>query len=564
MGQGAQALGRGGAVTARATDPMVLAHNPAGLAELRGSQLLLELNLTLFDACVDPAGYYGWGAYSGGKATRFFDPETGEQVRLPLGSLNEEGTAAVPAARRYYRDLYDTVCLQQNVTPIPQLAWAMRVSEVLGIGFGFVFPQVQPSGRWGGEHGVIRGDDGELRPAATRYLMLESSNLGAFPNFGLGVRLMKELRIGAAFEWGFVAINNRTMSAALAGTTPANDIVAHVKAQDWFMPALTFSVHAVPIDAIDAVLAFRWQDDIDAEGEMDLYAGLFEPAFNPKKNVGVRVDSIRQNMPWKVRAGLRYADRLAPRVDGAGRDAGDSVHTAVIHDALQDERWDIELDAEFQLNSRNQETIVDFEDERRVEFEPVEPLPRGLAAPSADIPDDIALQKHWQDQVSLRLGGSYNVLPGTLGLSAGVHYETRGVSPNYMQVDFWPLERLGLHAGVTVRVANAVDFTLAYAHAVQETLVVQAPPHRDRDEIYAEYVEAGAVNAIDRRVGVPIGRDTEGLPRLDAPRQGTPDGTANVAQVVSTAAIDQPPYITNAGRYRSSFDMLALGINVHF
>jgi long-chain fatty acid transport protein len=65
-GQGAQSLARGGAVAARADDPMVLAHNPAGLAELRGSQFLLNINLALFDACVDPAGYYGWGAYLGG------------------------------------------------------------------------------------------------------------------------------------------------------------------------------------------------------------------------------------------------------------------------------------------------------------------------------------------------------------------------------------------------------------------------------------------------------------------------------------------------------------------
>ena len=66
-GQGSMSLARGGAVAARAEDPMVLAHNPAGLAELRGSQLLINLNLALFDACVEPAGFYGWGNYLGGE-----------------------------------------------------------------------------------------------------------------------------------------------------------------------------------------------------------------------------------------------------------------------------------------------------------------------------------------------------------------------------------------------------------------------------------------------------------------------------------------------------------------
>ena len=51
QGQGATALGRAGAVEAKASDPMVIAYNPAGLAELRGSQFLLNLNLALFHAC---------------------------------------------------------------------------------------------------------------------------------------------------------------------------------------------------------------------------------------------------------------------------------------------------------------------------------------------------------------------------------------------------------------------------------------------------------------------------------------------------------------------------------
>jgi long-chain fatty acid transport protein len=60
-GAGAQALGRAGAVAARADDPMVLMYNPAGLVELRGSQLMMGANLAFMKACVDPIGYYGWG-----------------------------------------------------------------------------------------------------------------------------------------------------------------------------------------------------------------------------------------------------------------------------------------------------------------------------------------------------------------------------------------------------------------------------------------------------------------------------------------------------------------------
>src|SRR5262245_13397473 len=87
-GAGSQANGRGGAVTARADDPMVLAYNPAGLAELRGAQLMLSANLALMDACVEPIGYYGWGAYNGGRPTKLTDPATGQTVVLDLGNTD--------------------------------------------------------------------------------------------------------------------------------------------------------------------------------------------------------------------------------------------------------------------------------------------------------------------------------------------------------------------------------------------------------------------------------------------------------------------------------------------
>ena len=321
VGQGPQSLARGGAVLARAEDPLVLANNPAGLAELRGSQLTLSLNLALFDACVDPAGFYGWGIYPPAARSRFIDPETGEEEVVPLGEIDRSRSRPRVAAREYYEDPYDTVCLDQNVTPIPQLAWASRITEDLGIGFGFVFPAAQPSGHWGGENGIIRGDEGELRPAATRYQMLSSSTLGVFPTLGVGYRIAELLRVGVAFEWGVFAINNHTMSASIGGTTPANDVVAHVKAQDWFVPALTASVHLVPTDALDLVVGFRWQGDIDAKGEADLTSGLFDPVLLPKKDIGIEIESVRQKMPWKLRFGVRYADRLMPRPSGR------SVHT---------------------------------------------------------------------------------------------------------------------------------------------------------------------------------------------------------------------------------------------
>lgn len=123
-GAGGQALGRGGAVTARADDPMVLAYNPAGLAELRGSQLLINFNAAFMDACVEPIGYYGWGVYRGGSPVELEDPATGQSEILALGMPGAIGEAE----EAYYEDPLDTVCLDQALLAIPQMVWSMRVS----------------------------------------------------------------------------------------------------------------------------------------------------------------------------------------------------------------------------------------------------------------------------------------------------------------------------------------------------------------------------------------------------------------------------------------------------
>ncbi len=561
-GQGAQSLARGGAVAARAEDPMVLAHNPAGLAELRGSQFLLNLNIALFDACVDPAGYYGWGAYLGGQPSRLRDPDTGELELLRLSEI-ENGMAAEP---NYYVDPYDTVCLDQTITPLPQIVWTRRISERLGIGFGLIFPSVQPAGRWGGKNGVIRGDDGALRPAATRYMQLSSNNLGIFPNVGAGFRVLEELRVGLAVEWGIIAINNFTMAAAGGGTSPHNDIIAHVKGQDWFVPALTASVHVVPVDAIDLVLGFRWQDDIKATGDVDATTGVFDPALDPFTTGEIIAESIEQRMPWKLRAGIRFADRFAPRPVGTGRWEADAAKPEVIHDPLQDERWDIELDVEYQMNSRNEEQVITYRPNQAIFAQGA----GGGAINSTVYPADpndptTRIEKHWKDQISARLGASLSVVPGLFAVSAGTHYETSGVTPDYMQIDFWPVERLGLHGGVLLRVAKSIDLVVSYAHIFQETIVVAAPAHKLRQEIDVERLATGGrARNIDKTVGVLVNRDGEGTTVLEEARQGTPDGTARLNQVLSRTAAGQPPWIINAGRYRSNFDILAIGVNVHF
>jgi long-subunit fatty acid transport protein len=555
VGPGVHAVGRGGAVAAKAEDATVLIHNPAGLAELRGSQLLLDMTVPVMAACVDPIGYYGWGVYAGGRPARFTDARTGEETTLNLGNATMLGEAE----RAYYVDPLDTVCMQPRVLPIPELAATLRLTEDLGIGFGMMFPAVTPQGQWGDAQGLIRNAEGELRPAPTRYMLMNTGTLAIFPTVGVGYRITRWLRVGAAFDWGMIWADATTMVAISAGTSPDTDVVARLRAQDYFVPGYTLSVHLVPVDSIDVVVAYRHQDAIDASGKADLLTGRYKADARERKS-SIDVTSVFQRMPWKLRGGLRYADRLAPRPTGTGhREPGAALQ---LLDAFATERWDVELDVEYQGNSVHQRQEIQYRQGQSVAFESLD----GTLS-TAQFPDPTMrstfIDKHWRDQVSVRLGGSYNVLPGVLGVSAGAHYETRGVDPAYMQVDFWPVQRVGLHGGLRFRIGGTTDVLVSYAHIFQETITVAAPPQQDAQEIYRAYVAGQPVRAIDRTVGTRTSRG-QALPVQYERAPKHPDGTAKLAQVVTKTQGGQPPWIVNAGTYRSAIDVIAVGVHAHF
>jgi long-subunit fatty acid transport protein len=560
-GAGAEALGRGGAAAARASSPMVLADNPAGLAELRGGQLLLDMNLALMNACVDPIGYYGWGIYGGGRPIRLPDASTGEETILSLGQPGPDGQFGA-AEQAFYVDPLDTVCMDQHVVPVPQIALTWRITEDLGVGLGLIFPAVTPQGSWGDENGIIHTDDG-LRPAATRYMLLNANSTGMFPTLGVGYRLARWLRVGAAFDWGLIASNVSLMAATSGGTAPNGDIITELQAWDLFVPGFTASIHVVPIDSIDIVAAFRYQDAFHAEnGTVDLTTGVFNPD-GVRHTTPIELVEVHQDLPWKLRLGIRYADRLAPRPTGAG--GGPVVPDRTVHDPLQDEKWDIEIDAEYQLNSRNQEQWVVYEEEQLLYFEGTSGDLTATQYPAPSQPPTI-IQKRWQDQISLRAGGTYNLFPGIFGISAGAHYENRGVDPDFMQIDYWPVSRVGLHTGIIVRINGFADLLLSYAHIFQETIVVAAPPQEDAGDIYDAFVEAPTegVTTVDKTVGAraSITDVLEPLPEQNPPSD--PDGTARLNETVTRFSSNQPPWIVNSGAYRSSINVLALGVRVHF
>jgi hypothetical protein len=133
-----------------------------------------------------------------------------------------------------------------------------------------------------------------------------------------------------------------------------------------------------------------------------------------------------------------------------------------------------------------------------------------------------------------------------------------------MQIDYWPVARLGFHAGIKLRVARVIDLTFSYAHILQEDIVVAAPQHEEAATTYQRFAAGESINdinRIDKRIGVaPRGQDA---PIAQEVSPGVADGSARLDQNLTKTVAGRPPWLVNAGRYRSGIDVVAAGINVH-
>jgi hypothetical protein len=290
---------------------------------------------------------------------------------------------------------------------------------------------------------------------------------------------MKQLSIGATFQWGIGNFNFRNFTRAVSGEGFNRDILTDLAATDAFIPRVAFSVHVVPHDNLDITAGFLWSDDVSASGTLDLNYGFYadpNAATNPEcASAGCVLPSpnhydnvsLAAPQPWQLNAAIRYAHRITPRP----RDVGAIERlSSRVEDPMSNEVFDIELDFVYELNSRVEDFVVDVPG-AMLEYQFVNSMGMAEAGDAIPVPPSIALPHRWKDQWSLRLGGDYNVIPGMAAVRAGFSYESSGVNEAYQAIDFFVGSRIGIHAGLTVRLGR-IDVSLAYAHFFQETVEV--------------------------------------------------------------------------------------------
>ena len=541
---GARSVARGGAVAARPEDPMALLHNPAGLAFLpSGSQVILGVDTPLHHMCVQPYGYYGWGIYSAG-SSEFGDPLALDNPTMPtIGATY----ATTPLGQ---------VCNSARVVPIPQLGVTTRITDDLTIGGGLVSPLVVAGIQYGGLDGTQQTPYGP-RPTPTRYsLIAQDADFALAPSIGGAYRVMPELSVGINVQIAMLNANTTTIQNNFGGTNPSTDWYVKAKAKDYFTPSVTLAVHARPRPEWNIMGAFRWVDDFRGSGELTYETNTFHRGATsgpvPYQNPPVKLSEVVVRLPWALTAGVRYA---APLPD-ADCEPGPG-------DPMDTELWDVELDFGYSFNKRASETTASIGQDVTVVTRTAGGGAGSNTVPLKDL-TALNIDRHYKDSASVRLGGSYSVLPRKLAVHAGGFFESRGVDPAYADIDAFAFQRLGFGLGVVVRL-GAFDLQGGYGHIFSETLDVAPPPHQPVESA----VPGNPRSGFDRRVGGAIGADGSrvGGVVLDDPRAPLPGNADAIAAKTQQSAVVtqyQPNRVINAGKYDARFDVVSVGVVYHF
>lgn len=424
----------------RVSDFMATWQNPANLALVPSTDLGGELRLPLLHACFDRAK-------DNSAMYRVNDPATGA-----MGS-----------------ESFQNVCNDGSRIPTGNFGFAQAFDSGWGWGIGFFTPAANAASKYGDRTVVSQYPlAGETLPLTTsgtespnRFLLLERTVIGGFLQAGAGVQLDRMFRIGASVGLGFAKLDNLNVASVQGGTFRDQEVLTNIQASDWAIPRATLSAVFAPADSFETMASLTYQGDVHATGDVFFNTNGIQGApltdcravspAKPGPHCVSHDASVRVPFPTlEATLGARYAKRRFLRTRSL--------------DPIHDEIWDVEVNGYWSQTSNVDADRVELYDQA-----PGAPGSTNLvfsSAPNAaalSVPANIEIPHHWRDTFGVRAGGDYNLVPGRFSLRAGISYETRAVPVEYMNIDAWPVAKLGLHVGATLAIDN-VRLSAGYAH----------------------------------------------------------------------------------------------------
>jgi hypothetical protein len=333
-------------------------------------------------------------------------------------------------------------------------------------------------------------------------------------------------------------------------------MLVELTAQDYFIPAVTFGVHATPWAGFDVGAVFRWSDRFNGSGEVSYETNTYQVGSTsgpvPFANDPIELEIVKVGLPHVLTGGVRYAGLLH---DGAEAEA------AGTYDPMAHELWDIELDATYTLNKRAGRNAAKVGEDIRVGFRQADGM-IDLREVAEDMVEQFDVDRHFENTLAVRLGGSWAFLPRKLTAHAGAFFETRGVDPDYANIDTFALQRVGMGVGVVLR-TGSFDLLAAYGHILSETLDVAPPEH---EEVSASNL--GPTRGFDQRTGGfdPVTGDNpnDPLEDPDAPSPGSADGVASLRLPALIETETRRARVVNAGKYTANFSVISVGAIYHW
>jgi len=521
---GTEVMGRAGAWTARADNPLAAALNPAGLAG-QPTAIILNANITYQSMCFQKAGNYP-------------DPSANGGTKWESGSYDGKP--------------YPEVCKSNkagDLNVVPQLGFNYAVNSKLGIAF---LPLWTPSGtgkaKWPTEVNVPGSTTADgTAPSPSRFLIVEKNARIIMPTLAAGYEVAKGVRFGLAFQWVITMFQSTLISQGTQTSEesltqgPKVNTSSDVKFNQWFTPAAVFGAMYSPIDDIDIGAMVRYSADIVYKGKTcdqknqslttkpDCDVAVTAPYYGNGKAgskpsyTGAELEEFRLPQPMDVRLGFRWHPaRKGVTLPAEGR-----------RDFLKHDAFDVEIDFTYSKNSSFDQITVLFPANQNVYFS---------GGNGGYVPTNASIAKHWKDSFGVRLGGDVNVLPERLAVRGGAFFQTAAQDEQYLNLDFHPGQMVGLYIGGTVRATKALDVSVGYGH-----IFVKA---------FDNTAEGGKLRAL-----VATGADNPNGPNY----YNLCDSAAAKAQ-----GYTQPsePYrscaVTNTGRLTSAFNMFSVGATYKF
>ncbi|MDB4985752.1 MAG: hypothetical protein JWN04_930 [Myxococcaceae bacterium] len=441
---------------ARVNDFMAVWQNPANLAIVPGRDQGLDLRMPMFNGCF----------------TRAQDPS---KEYLSTESFKKSCTSGP--------GLTGNIGL---VLPLP---------KNFGFGIGLYTPAGSPNFKFGGS------DINTINPAPSdaglttsgkqespgRYLLVNKTVNAAFLMVGAGYAPTRYLRLGVSVGSGIINVAYKNVTSLVGGSFTDQELTSNVQVTDAFVPRATASVAATPMDSVDLMASFTWNDDVKAKGSLDVVAnGLNAPRTDcgsAMPGPHCRVKNVTLNIPYQryeVVIGGRYAKRNKPREK--------------VIDPMKDEVWDVEVNAQWSQTGHVDNYSLDIWSgapgsaaQRNIQ---ISTAPGTVVSP---LPKTATLFHGWRDSYALRLGGDYNVMQNFLAVRAGISYESSGVPAKNMNIDYWPVQKVTLSCGATIKL-KSWKISAAYAHAFNQSVNTPVGSGNVKEVVALNMPAAQAVN----------------------------------------------------------------------